>query len=63
MAISLEQREEIIKFINYYSKRCPHCESTQFTSDNHGNHRCLDCGEDFTDETALPSRAGVENQT
>jgi hypothetical protein len=52
--------DAIDAILDRFSKRCPECRGVNFTSDNRGNHRCLDCGAHFTDATALPSIAREE---
>ena len=54
----------IPELIEYHSKRCPGCESTQVTTiDAFGENirqRCLHCGLVFHDSESLPSRARLD---
>ena len=35
---------DALEFMRSISKRCPQCQGYEISSDNSGNHRCLECG-------------------
>lgn len=60
-AVKSKKPTQFERDMAYISKRCPKCKGTNLSSDNGGNHKCIDCGHRCTDKTCLPSRHQIKH--